>query len=211
MTTLQSQLDAITESIPAAIGDQIALGLQELSTAGTARGLAVGDHAPSFELPDHLGQPVSLERLLAEGPVVVTFYRGAWCPFCNLQLRALEAALPAIHAAGATLVAISPQAPDHSTGLVEQHALTFPVLSDLDQAVTEAYGVRFDLTGTLEHLQVDVFQNDPAAQNADGRRSLPVASTFIVDPSGTVRFASVEADWRIRVEPEDVVAILQSL
>jgi peroxiredoxin len=85
------------------------------------------------------------------------------------------------------------------------------VLSDLDQSVSEAYKVRFDVTGELEDLQVNVFHNDPGAQNADGRRSLPVPATFVIDRSGTFRFASVDADWRVRAEPADVVAALQAL
>lgn len=143
--------------------------------------------------------------------MVVTFYRGDWCPFCNLQLRALQLSLGEIRAAGASLVAISAQAPDHGSDLVEKHELDFPVLSDLDQSVSEAYKVRFDLSGELEDLQVNVFQNDPATQNADGRRSLPVASTFIISKDGVVRFSSVEADWRRRVEPADVIAALSEL
>jgi peroxiredoxin len=95
--------------------------------------------------------------------------------------------------------------------MVEKHEIAFPVLSDLDQSVSDAYKVRFDVTGELEDLQVNVFQNDPAVQNADGRRSLPVPSTFVIDRSGIVRFASVDADGRVRVEPTDVVASLESL
>jgi peroxiredoxin len=162
-------------------------------------------------LSDAVGNPIALADLLAKGPVVVTFYRGEWCPYCNLQLRALQQALPDIAATGATMVAISPQAPDHAMTMTEKHELAFPVLSDLDQSVSESYKVRFDVTGELEDLQVNVFQNDPAVQNADGRRSLPIPSTFVIDRNGIVRFAVVDADWRVRVEPTDVVAALKTL
>lgn len=211
MSDLQAQLDEISAGIPPEIGSRIDAGIAELDSAQVALGLAVGASAPLFALPGVDGTPVSLEALLTAGPVVVTFYRGDWCPFCNLQLRALQNSLGEIRAAGATLVAISAQSPDHGGGLVDKHELAFPVLSDLDQSVSEAYGVRFDLSGELEDLQVNVFQNDPADQNADGRRSLPVASTFIVDTEGTIRFSSVESDWRKRVEPADVVAALNAL
>jgi peroxiredoxin len=210
MDALAAQLNSITDSIPAEIAGRIKTGVDEVTASGVAPGLAVGDRAPSFTLPDALGKPVVLADLLAEGPVVVTFYRGEWCPYCNLQLRALQAALPAITAAGATLVAISPQAPDHGLTLTEKHELGFPVLSDVDQAVSESFKVRFDLTGELEELQVKVFQNDPALQNADGRRSLPVPSTFVIDRDGTVTFAAVNADWRVRVEPTEVIAALNA-
>ena len=142
---------------------------------------------------------------------MVTFYRGEWCPYCDLQLRALQEALPEITSTGATLVAINPQAPDHALTMTEKHELTFPVLSDLDQEVSESYKVRFDVTGEMEDIQVNVFKNEPAQQNADGQRSLPVPSTFIIDQDGRVRFAAVNADWRVRVEPADVIAALKAL
>lgn len=211
MGNLADRFDDITGSIPEAIGSRIDAGVDEVARSGVAPGLAVGDIAPTFTLGNATGDQVSLAALLQQGSVVVTFYRGEWCPYCNLQLHSLQEALPEIAATGATLVAISPQAPDHSMTMVEKHALTFAVLSDLDQSVAEAFKVRFDVSGDLEDLQVNVFQNDPAAQNADGRRSLPVPSTFVIDRQGVVRFASVNADWRVRVEPTDVVAALKSL
>jgi peroxiredoxin len=211
MPALADELNTITANIPAAIGDRIQSGVDEVEASKVAPGLAVGDTAPDFSLGDAVGNSVSLTGLLAAGPVVVTFYRGEWCPYCNLQLRALQQALPEITAAGATLVAISPQAPDHALTMTEKHDLGFPVLSDLDQSVSESYKVRFDVTGELEDLQVNVFQNDPAEQNANGRRSLPVPSTFVVDRDQTVRFASVSADWRVRVEPAEILAALRGL
>jgi peroxiredoxin len=211
MTTLADQLNDFTAQIPSEIAGRIKTGVDEVTTSGVAPGLAVGDTAPDFTLSDALGQQVALAELLAQGPVVVTFYRGEWCPYCNLQLRALQQALPEITAKGATLVAISPQAPDHGLTMTEKNELAFPVLSDLDQSVSESYKVRFDLTGELEDLQVNLFQNDPAVHNADGRRSLPVPSTFVIDRTGTVRFASVDADWRVRAEPADVIAALEGL
>ena len=211
MTTLASQLDEITASVPAEISERIDSGLDDVTSSGVARGLAVGDVAPDFALTDAVGNEVVLADLLTEGPVVVTFYRGEWCPYCNLQLRALQEALPEITSTGATLVAVSPQAPDHALTMTEKHELAFPVLSDLDQEVSESYKVRFDVTGELEDIQVNVFKSDPALQNADGRRSLPVPSTFIIDRDGTVRFAAVNADWRVRVEPADVIAALKAL
>lgn len=211
MSELGAQLHEVTAQIPPEIGARIQSGVDAVTASGVALGLAVGDPAPDFTLTDSTGNQVALTDLLARGPVVVTFYRGEWCPYCNLQLRALQQALPEIVATGATLVAISPQAPGGGLTMTEKHELAFPVLSDLDQSVSESYKVRFDVTGDLEDLQVNVFQNDPAEQNADGRRSLPVPSTFVVDRDGIVRFASVDADWRQRVEPAVVVAALKAL
>ncbi|MFI5287358.1 MAG: peroxiredoxin-like family protein [Candidatus Dormibacteria bacterium] len=209
--SLKSQLDAISANIPEAMGSRIDAGVNDIAASGVAKGLAVGTPAPNFSLPDALGQPVTLSELLARGPAVVTFYRGEWCPYCNVQLRALQAALPDFHELGASLVAISPQAPDHSLSLTQKHALAFPVLSDVNQDVIRAYKVQFTLTGDLEDLQVNVWRNDPRAQNADHSRSLPVPATFVVDRGGIVRAASVSADWRIRAEPADIAAALRSL
>jgi peroxiredoxin len=141
----------------------------------------------------------------------VVFYRGEWCPYCNLQLNALQALLPTIRELGASLVAISPQAADHSLSLTEKHELAFPVLSDLDQRVIRDYHVQFTLAGDLEDLQVNVFQNDPAVQNADGTRSLPVPAVFVIDEDSVVRAAFVSADWRVRAEPADIVTALRAL
>jgi len=209
--SLKDQLDEITVKIPEAIGSRIDAGVSEIEASGVAPGLAVGDHAPGFTLSDALGRPVSLADLLAQGPVVVTFYRGEWCPYCNLQLRALQAALPMFRELGASLLAVSPQAADHSLSLTEKHDLAFPVLSDLDQEVIRAYRVQFRLAGDLEDLQVNVWHNDPADQNADHSRSLPVPATFVIDRDGIVRWAIVAADWRTRAEPADIVAALRAL
>lgn len=205
--TLKEQLAAITASIPEPIGSRIDAGVAQIE----APGLAVGDRAPGFTLPDALGRLVSLDDLLAEGPVVAVFYRGEWCPYCNLQLHALQAALPTIHELGAGLVAISPQTPDHSLSLTEKHELAFPVLSDLDQDVIRAYNVQFTLADDLEDLQVNVFQNDPANQNADGSRALPVPAVFVIDQDSIVQAAFISADWRVRAEPADIISALRAL
>jgi len=142
---------------------------------------------------------------------VVVFYRGERCPFCNLQLHALQEALPRFSALDASLVAISPQAADHSLSMTEKHSLSFPVLSDVDQDVIRTYRAYFTLSGDLEDLQVNVFGNDPATQNADHSRSLPAPATFLIDRGGVIRFAFVSADWRLRAEPAVIEATLQEL
>ena len=209
--TQQEDLGVITASIPEAIGTRILNGAAEIEASGVAPGLAVGDQAPDFTLLDAVGESVTLSELLANGPVVLTFYRGEWCPYCNVQLRHLEQALPSFQKLNATLVAVSPQSPDHALSLTEKYDLKFPVLSDVDQEVSRAYRVQFALSGDLEDLQVNVFQNDPSVQNANGTRSLPVPATFVIDRHGVVQAAFVDADWRVRVAPEDVEAVLKNL
>jgi peroxiredoxin len=145
--------------------------------------------------------------VLADGPVVLVFYRGAWCPYCNLQLAAVQSALPDIRAAGAALVAVSPQTPDQSLTLAERHALEFPVLSDPRNAVARDYGLVFTqsaaATATSRRLGVELVDF-----NGDDSNTLPAASTFVIDEDSVIRFASVSGDYRWRVGPDEVLAAL---
>lgn len=154
---------------------------------------------------------VSLRERLSAGPVVLVFYRGEWCPYCNIYLRAIQAALPEIAARGASLIAISPQSPDHSLSITEKAKLGFEVLSDVDQAVIRAYKVQFTVPADLQDLHVNVFHIDLRDHNADRGWQLPVPATFVIDRAGVVRAAHVSADYRTRMEPADIVAALDEL
>jgi peroxiredoxin len=170
----------------------------------------VGSRAPAFSLPDARGGEVRLVDLLARGPVVVTFYRGGWCPFCNLQLRAYQAVLPEIQALGATLVAISPQTPDSSLSTAEKAGLAFHVLSDAHNEVARAYGLVFKLSEGLQSLH-ETFGNEPPKFNGDDSWELPVPGTFVLDRSGVVRLAFVDPDYTKRLEPSAILGALRSL
>jgi peroxiredoxin len=169
---------------------------------------SVGALAPLFTLPDARGGEVALAELLGQGPVVLVFYRGAWCPYCNLQLVAYQRALGDIRAAGAMLVAVSPQTPDQSLTLAEQRALEFPVLSDAANRVAGEYGLVFTAadaaTTTMRELGIEL-----ASFNGDDTNTLPAASTFVIGPDGRIRFASVSGDYRWRVGPDEVLAALR--
>jgi peroxiredoxin len=182
--------------------DSEALGRHDFSSAP-----AVGSQAPNFRLPDARGGEVELAELRARGPVVVVFYRGAWCPYCNLQLAAFQRALDDITAAGASLVAISPQTPDSSLTLAERAGLEFHVLSDVGNRTAREYGLVFTQaeTSTAVSREVGLELRD---YNADDSHELPAASTFVISPDGIVRFASVAGDYRWRVGPEEVLAAL---
>ena len=173
-----------------------------------AHALDVGANAPLFTLPDARGGEVALEDLLARGPVVLVFYRGAWCPYCNLQLAAFQGALAEIRAAGAELVAVSPQTPDQSLTLAEQRALAFPVLSDAGNRVASEYGLVFtsseEATATLHDLGVEL-----SSFNGDDTNTLPAPSTFVIGQDARIQFASVSGDYRWRVGPEEVLAVLR--
>ena len=211
LARLSTQLDAVTDQVPAEIGARIEAALAEVSASGVARGLAVGERAPEFTLPDAMGNEVSLAEHLAAGPVVLQFYRGDWCPYCNLHLRALQAALPEIRKRGASLVAISPQSPDHSLSLTKKAELEFDVLSDVDQHVIRAYRVQFTLPADLQSVHLNMFDLDLRAENADGSWNLPVPATFVISADGRIVAAGVEADYRTRLEPSVILESLDTL
>ncbi|MDP9386475.1 MAG: redoxin domain-containing protein [Actinomycetota bacterium] len=183
---------------------------ERLRAEGTTPGLDVGTTAPDFSLPDADGRPVSLAERLAAGPVVLSFYRGAWCPVCNTEMQALQEALPDIERAGARLLAVSPQAPDASQAFVQKLSLGFDVLSDLGQDVIRAYRLQFELP---EELRPFYRQWGMAldAQNADGSWNLPVPATFVIDRSGTIVARHVDPDYRQRMAVTELLSALEEL
>ena len=186
-------------------------GDRDLAASGIAgQALGVGAQAPRFTLPSATGAQVALDDLLAAGPVVLTFYRGAWCPYCNLALRALQRHHDAIAARGARLVAVSPQIPDESLTLAEKHALDFDVLSDIGADVAKQYGLAFDLSDELGALY-DRLGFDLARVNAGHSRTLPLPATYVIDRTGAVRWAFVDTDYKHRAEPSDILAALDGL
>ena len=173
--------------------------------------IKIGQKVPNFELPNAAKKSTSLAVLLNNGPVVITFYRGDWCPYCNLQLRALQARLSDIHALGATLVAISPQVPDGSLTKSEINEMEFTVLSDQDAKVASAYGVAWEVPEfLLEHMRVDRKLDLEKINNGNGN-ILPIPATFIVGSDGVVKWNYVNVDYRTRSEPEEIIEALKKL
>lgn len=209
--SLNEGLNEIKRSTPPEVTAVLDHGVAQIRRTGIAPGLQVGAPAPDFALFDQLGQAVRLAGLLARGPVVLVFYRGEWCPYCNLTLHSLQQHLDAIEAAGARLVAISPQTPDHSLSLAERHQLRFSVLSDPDQETIRAYRLQYTLPPDNQELFLTVFGNDLRRQNADGTWNLPVPGTFIIDQNGIIQASFVDADYRRRMEPSDVLAAVRNL
>ena len=178
MTTLSQQLEEYRAGwmlrVPAERRAAMERHIDHLLKSGvSANARQAGDHAPEIVLPDAHGRPLDVATLLAKGPVIVTFYRGGWCPYCNLELRAYQAVLPRIIAAGARLVAISPEKPDDTVSTAEKNALTFPVLSDIGQKVGKAFGLVYSFTDELrtvyDGFKLDIPEkitmNSPATAN----------------------------------------------
>lgn len=211
-TTLKSALDQFrldfTGKIPPEIAAAMTRADNELAASGiAARALGAGAVAPDFTLQGAHGETVTLSRLLRQGPVVVSFYRGGWCPYCNLELRALQAVLPEITKRGGALVAISPELPDESLSTAEKNELAFPVLSDTGSRVAHSWGIAFDLAEELRPIYTR-FGHALPDRNGGSDWVLPVPATFVIAPDGVVRLAFVDTDYRNRLEPAAVLAAL---
>lgn len=173
-------------------------------------GLKTGEQAPDFSLPDADGKIVSLHDRLAQGPVVLIFYRGGWCPFCNLQLKQFRDALPQLQALGAQLIAISPQKPDKTREQFKQAPPGFDVLSDLDGDTLKAYRLYYEVDPAL----LAVYKRnglDLEAYNGTGRTLLPVSATFVIDAKGVVVDRYADTDYTKRMRPEQAIQALQAL
>lgn len=198
-------------NVPDDIRTVMERGDRELAASGIAeQALGAGARAPRFTLPNATGTPIALDDLLAAGPVVLTFYRGAWCPYCNLALHALQRGHDAITERGARLVAVSPQIPDESLTLTEKHGLGFDVLSDLGSDVAKQFGIAFDLSDELGALY-DRLGFDLQRVNDGHARTLPLPATYVIDPACIIRWAFVETDYKQRAEPSDILAALDAL
>jgi peroxiredoxin len=173
-------------------------------------GIKPGEKAPDFVLNNALGQPVNLKERLQQGPVVLVFYRGAWCPFCNMHLHVLQKSLPEFNKYDAQLIAVTPQMPDKSVEQFKQKGYPFEVLSDLDSKIMKAYRLYFELPADLvavykKHgLDIEVF-------NGKGRHVLPVPGTFVIDTDGIVRAMQADTDYKQRMEPAAIIDALSKI
>jgi peroxiredoxin len=208
--TLKVKLDDVSAKYAAKITPEQSAaqkrGIEEVrASLATTKKLGVGDLAPSFELPDANGKPASLKSMLAQGPVVVTFYRGGWCPYCNIQLHEYQQILPEIKAMGAQLVAISPEKPDQSLSTAEKNKLEFSVLSDAGSKAADTFGIAYELTPSIAPMAPMLKKH-----NAEGTK-LPLSATYVINRDGKIAYAFVNEDYRVRAEPTEILAALKSL
>ncbi|MEM0898062.1 MAG: peroxiredoxin-like family protein [Verrucomicrobiota bacterium] len=216
-TPLSEELNAYKTSMrskaPAEALETMASGVQSIVDSELAEAsIRKGNTAPDFTLKDATGKAVTLSELYAEGPLVLTWYRGGWCPYCNIQLRAYQQILPEIEAEGAKLVAITPEVPDESLNTAEKNELKFTVLSDIGNVVAKDYGLIFELSDDLvalyKNFGIDLAKsNGPEAENNE----LPLAATYIIGKDGKVAWHFLEADYTKRAEPATIVEELKKL
>lgn len=185
-------------------------GLEAVANSGILeKALNVGDKALNFTLNNQNGEAVTLYNELKKGPVVLTWYRGGWCPYCNINLHFLQERLPEFKKEGATLLALTPELPDQSLNTSEKHQLEFSVLSDVANAIGKQYGVVFKLTKDVAEIYQKNF--DLHAYNGDESDELPLAVAYVIDTNGIVKYAFLDADYRKRAEPNDVLQVLKGL
>lgn len=188
--------------------ERFALAIKNLKESGALdKALKVGDTAPNFELPSASGETVELSTLLAQGPVVLTFYRGGWCPYCNLQLRAYQDNLEQFESRGAQLVAISPEKPDNSLTTSEKNELKFNVLSDQHNEIADLFGLRYQIDPAIREQFAPILED----YNDDNSNTLPLTATYVIDTDRTIRYAKVTADYKLRAEPADIINALDMI
>lgn len=215
MMRLSQSLDEAKKNfvakVPADVQLEIFRLIREQEQSGIVYGLREGERAIDFTLMNSVGTPVNLYEQLSKAPVVLTFYRGGWCPFCNIQLRAYQNILQDMEAMGAQLITLSPQSPDNTLTQQEKEGLRFHVLSDTDGLVASSYQVLFDMPSSLQEAMTNKLNLNLAEYNASDRWTLPVPSTFIIDKTGIIRMAYVNPDFMERLEPQDILDQLKKL
>lgn len=213
--SLQKKIDELRSGFLPQVPDHIIETMRKaeeaLRESGLAeRALATGNDAVDFTLPNANGEQVSSEALRQQGPIVVSFYRGGWCPYCNLELQALQSVNGEIEALGAHLIAISPEVPDESLSTAEKNELDFEVLSDVNSVVAGQYGLAFSLLEDLRPIYKK-WGADVAAVNDDPDCKLPIPATYVINQGGRIVASCVDVDYSKRLEPEEILESLRNI
>lgn len=208
---IQSFQDEFIPTIPENTLNKLMSELQVLIDTGMAeQAINQSDRFPGFVLPDSKNESRSLTDYLSRGPLVISFYRGAWCPYCNLEINALQSRLQDITAAGGQLIAISPQVPDKSVDQISNSQLTFDVLSDIGNKLAKECGLVFTLPESLRPIY-EAWEIDIPGHNGNNSFELPIPATYIIDSNGDVRYAHIDMDYTKRLEPDIIIEQLKSL
>lgn len=185
-------------------------GIEHVEQSGILeKVLKKGDKALDFELKNATGKSIKLSDYLETGSVVLTWYRGGWCPYCNLTLRHLQKHLLDFKAEGANLLALTPELPDNSLKTSEKNELEFEILTDLANQVAKNYGIVFRLTPEVAKYYKNAF--DLEIYNGNDSNELPLATTYVIDKDSIIQYAFLDADYRNRAEPSDILKVLKAI
>jgi peroxiredoxin len=206
---LRDQKDKFNETAPDETKTTYKKGTDAVVQSGIVeKARQVGELALDFVLSNAKGESVKLSDQLKHGPIVLTWYRGGWCPYCNLTMHHLQQALPEFKALGAQLLALTPELPDNSLSTSEKHKLEFEVLSDIDNKVGKDYGIVFQLLEGVAKIYGEKFNLN--AYNGNENNELPLAATYIIGQDGIIEYAFLDADYRNRANPEDLISFLKN-
>ncbi|NDI36797.1 peroxiredoxin-like family protein [Chengkuizengella sediminis] len=203
--------DENLKRVPQEVLEQVFQSIKELDESDHPKGLKVGDIAPDFTLKNAVGEEVHLYEELNKGPVILSFYRGEWCPYCNLEVRAYQQKINEITELGAQLFAISPEEPNYSLTLKEKHDLSFQVLSDIGSKISVDYKLTFQLPDYLKEVYKNVFQYDLVKRNNDVSWTLPIPATYIINSNKKIVAGFASAEYYKRMEPSEAIETLKKL
>ena len=213
---LQDQLDAKKAAFESKASEEkiseYNKGVKAVQESGMLKNaLNVGDTAPDFTLTNAIGKKVTLSTLLKDGPVVMTWYRGSWCPYCNIALRSYQENLGKIKASGAQFIALTPELPDKSLPNSEKHALEYEVLTDLNNQVAKEFKIIFEMTPWV----ANAMENFAGLNKYNGKeydnKTLPLSATYIITPDRKIAYAFLDAEYRNRAIPKQIIAELAKL
>jgi peroxiredoxin len=212
---LTQELQELRDTEPEKLGPQntelFRDAIDDLSRSGIVdRSIKVGDSAPDFELTNQAGDRVRLSERLEHGPTIVSFYRGGWCPYCNIEMQGLQSAMSQIEGLGAHILAISPQRPDKAAEMSKDHGLTFDLLSDPQNSVAQQFGIVFHLHDEIQNVYDDLGLELPV-WNDDDSFDLPVPATYVINRQSIIQMAFVDPDYTRRLDPTEIIRILRSI
>ncbi|MBW1295125.1 peroxiredoxin-like family protein [Aquimarina litoralis] len=209
-TQLKERAEQSANKYPETIHKIMNNGIEILKDSQlTSRALKTGDKIPEIQLPNAANKTISVQELLVTKKVVLSFYRGGWCPYCNLELKALQQYQDKFDEQGATLVAISPETPDNSLSTSEKNNLSFEVLSDIDNKIAN----EFNLVFTLPKDLIEVYKGfgiDLIKSNGNENHQLPISATYVIDQDGTIIYDFIKEDYKERADPEDIYNTLKN-
>ena len=205
---LKAYADQSAQKIPAEAQVLMKKAIDDLSDSDILNNAyKTGDQLPDISLPNAKGDTIHLKEELKKGTLVIAFYRGGWCPYCNIELKALQNALPEIQTKGAQLIAITPETPDNSLSTQEKNELTFEVLTDRNNEVARSLGLVYQLPDELNELYLNFGINLDKSQGND-KQELPIAATYVVNQNGEITYHFLQEDYKLRADPKNIIAAL---